>query len=275
MYHVCNACNKGCDGVCRALDGCCEPLKACTHRPLGGYVLFTCLLAGGGGVSAAMGLADEEVRACPNAPIVTICGANAFLSVVHVGFAFYVQRRLIRGIRSSLIVSHGTLSPRGSYDGSSASSGESDGEAETASDLMKNAAEIVKWDIGFCLYVFFFFAAWFFNVYMANASHTCGNLSWPAWSTWLMNAFAFWGLLYAIFWYVALSCDSKVGGRCFGFGRPRPTRPQAVQQAYQQQQPARVGPPAAAGYFPQPVAQQAPPPGVTRFLPAALAWGRR
>lgn len=273
--NFCNGCSRACDGVCRACDGCCEPLKDCTHRPLGGYVLFTCLLAGGAGLSAAMGLADEEVRACRHAPIFMICGADAVLSVVHVGFAFYVQRRLIRGIRASLTSSHGAASPRGSYDGSS-SSGESDGEASTASDLMKNAAEIVRWDVGFCLYVFVFFGSWVFNAYMAGSAKACGYVSWPAWATWLMNMFGFYGLLYAVFWYCALSCDSTVGGRVFGFGRERPKRAQAVQQAYYQQPTtAKEAPATAGGYWPQPAAKYAQPQVGNGGLAGAFGWGRR
>mmetsp|Transcript_31556 Transcript_31556/g.57997 ORF Transcript_31556/g.57997 Transcript_31556/m.57997 type:complete len:295 (+) Transcript_31556:77-961(+) len=132
----CIVCGKMCEGCSKCMDEVCEGCTCSfiTDRPLGWYI-FLCLvnlipvvLLGG------VGAIDD----CDDAPGAAVSAGSAVLALLHLGFAFYFQCRLIRGLESV--------------------------EAPTAEELSKRAGDILLYDVGFCVYAIIFLMAFFFQL---------------------------------------------------------------------------------------------------------------
>jgi len=158
------------DEVC---EGC--TCSFITDRPLGWYI-FLCLvnlipvvLLGG------VGAIDD----CDDAPGAAVSAGSAVLALLHLGFAFYFQCRLIRGLESV--------------------------EAPTAEELSKRAGDILLYDVGFCVYAIIFLMAFFFNCYAAAASLQCSNAAGTL-AAILSILFAFLAFAFMILWFCCLHC---------------------------------------------------------------------
>merc|ERR1712110_268492 len=104
------------------------------------------------------------------------------LSVVHAFFAYYLQRRLCIGL-------------------------EKNGKAEGShKEIAKAAREIMKYDIGFCLYFFIFFGSLAFNTHGLIWANECGITSLAFIAAALMIAYGVCVGNYAVCWYCSQGC---------------------------------------------------------------------
>lgn len=185
-------CFQGCEQACKE----CEPLCRAIDRPLGGYVLLATVLNVPAALLATIGVLSAEVRACNNLSL--LCIADAALGVGHTVFAFYLQRRLTLGLDNPGLASGSQQTP-------------------SSRELMKSAGQIVLYDVGFCIYVIVFAAAFFLNLIGFSWISACrANTSLPWLAAMLETLFAFGAIVFAILWSWALACDDGCGGGLFG-----------------------------------------------------------
>lgn len=270
MFYIC----KGCDQSCKECRECCKPCCDVLDKPLGGYVLLASLLMLPAAICGGLGAIHPHVRDCSEAPLMALCAVNVMLGVIHILFAFYVQRRLIRGLNGFDDIQglHG-----------SSQRPQQAGEQVNAKELMQNAGNVVLYDIGFCIYVFVFMGSFFFNLVGLSWPSSCVPLdtSMPTISALLLVVFGIFAFGFAVLWYSALACDECCGGGLFGT-KPAPaaappqnkglmrmifgkTQTQPAGQATSPQYAQTYAPsaPAGATVYGQQAPQQASAPGAT------------
>jgi len=139
---------------------------------------------------ALASLQHEEVLDCELHPLKALVFADAALAAVHISMAFYLQLRLVRGLRSST----GTE------------------EQLSAKELLARAGHIVLYDVAFCLYFFVFVGAFALQ---------CVGLTWisgcnagtplPAVAAGMLVAFALLASFFSFLWVCARMCEKCCG----------------------------------------------------------------
>jgi len=127
-----------------------------------------------GGVGATQECKDGE-----DAPAQATSAGSAVLAIVHIAFAFYFQYRLLKGLQNM--------------------------ENPSATELARQAGEILWTDIGFCIYSIIFLLGFGLNCAGINFASVCSN-SMGAVAAALSLLFAFLAFHFIIFWFCCLSC---------------------------------------------------------------------
>lgn len=228
---------------------------------------MTVIMVGLSGLCAVGSLAMAKVRDCDK--MLVFCGADFVLAIMHIVFAFYLQRRLVNGL-------------------STAQPGQS-GQVN-AKELMNTAGHIIMYDVGFCLYMVGFVVSFGWNCVGLGWIGKCDDGTVPWIAAVLMLLYGFFATAFAVVWYFAMCCDDCCGG-LFGMKSPVSTGGQPQQNkgitrivmgksAYSpsgQQQQAFTGTP-VQGHVVQPppttVGQAAPPQqGMGAMAAGALGGG--
>jgi hypothetical protein len=153
-------------------------------KPAGNFIMMSmvfclpaCFLALGG----LVGGAPAGMRGCDN--LMMFCVADVALGLMHIGFWIYFQQRLISGL-------------------------EAKGQGLASNNMMNEAAQIVMWDFGFCLYIFVYFGSFGFNVWgFGTAScNTCALFA-----AIIMVLYGFAGMGFMMLWFCALACEDCMG----------------------------------------------------------------
>lgn len=196
---VCLAPCTICGGACKECEQCFKPVL---EQPLGCYVLLTwlCMLVqiGCGGLGLVGG-------GCGSVKIWSL-GLAGF-AVIHAGFAYYIQRRLMYNINKT-------------------------GSTATGTALAREAGRMFLYDVGFCIYGILFIVAFCYGLFcMSQLSCSDGT---PANSTWLLlgallqilyNCAAF---NYALCWYFGNCCLGGLQGGGRGGGQQGMTMPPPI-----------------------------------------------
>jgi len=192
---VCTGCSKACNGACKGCSKACDSVgKACNdlwspiiNGPLGCFVISTwvCMLLAG-----LCGAAGASSAKCSDAQMV--CGAAVGMAVLHACFVFYLQRRIISGLKAK---------------GVSPSSNK---------DLASEAGQIILYDVGFCLYIFAFFGCFGFCFYGLMLLSCGGGLGYAA--VGLLIFFHMTAPGYGMCWYCGQCCFGKVSSARSGSG---------------------------------------------------------
>jgi len=111
-----------------------------------------------------------------------ICGAAVGMALLHAAFAFYLQRRVISGLKSN-------------------------------SELVQDVGRIILYDVGFCLYAFAFLGCFGFCFYAFFALlFSCGGgLGYAALGLLLLFHCVAPG--YGMLWYCGQCCGQCCGAR--------------------------------------------------------------
>jgi len=186
---ACNSVCKGCGGACH---NCSEALSdmwaPIVQNPLGGYVLGTwgaMIVA-----IAASVYSYSQITANGCDELKTFLLAEVAIGVIHAVFAFYIQRKLVSAILKS-------------------ASG--DGSTTTTGEVTDKAKELIKYDIGLCLYVFFFIAAFAYNCYAVGDVGKCPTPSYSKAAVAIMIVFGIGAFNFAFCWYCGQCCYGKAG----------------------------------------------------------------
>jgi hypothetical protein len=186
-------CDKACKGISLMCRGCGRGIGQCcdavaefvapvTRSPLGGYVVGTWLvmvLA-----IASCGYALSEVH-CKQARSLFL--ANIGISLVHMSAARYLQWRIV-----------GSFHREGK-----------DMQALAHHEIAQRATHVALYDIGFCLYVFFFLGAFSLDCWALTTFKSCGHdgPAWAATAIEILYSIFVWN--YFFFWYCCQSCRGK------------------------------------------------------------------
>lgn len=153
-------------------------------------MLGSLIVAGIAGLCAVGSLADAKVRDCDM--LLPFLGLDFVLAIMHIVFAFYLQRRLISGLNAT-------------------AEGQGQGQAPqalSAKELMNRAGHIFMYDVGFCLYTVGFVIAFCWNCVGMGWIGDCKDASSLAYvAAVLMILYALFTVNFAILWYCALCCD--------------------------------------------------------------------
>eukprot|EP00413_Alexandrium_margalefii_P026327 CAMPEP_0204574756 /NCGR_PEP_ID=MMETSP0661-20131031/40789_1 /ASSEMBLY_ACC=CAM_ASM_000606 /TAXON_ID=109239 /ORGANISM="Alexandrium margalefi, Strain AMGDE01CS-322" /LENGTH=248 /DNA_ID=CAMNT_0051583315 /DNA_START=69 /DNA_END=811 /DNA_ORIENTATION=+ len=209
---LCKACNSACGGVCKFCGAALTPCTKVFERPLGGYVVMTAVLTLLAAMIACIGASNKEVRACDLHPLTLYCLLNVLFGLGHTAFAFYLQGKLDSSLRDQ--------SPGEAEDGAAAAApGAASGQPATSAELLSRASHILLYDIGFCFYVFIFFASFIINCAGVGWSLDCVGAKEPWASGFLMVFFHVLAVCFAILWSAVLWCDHRCG-RLMGKQQP-------------------------------------------------------
>jgi hypothetical protein len=287
MIYFCKGCGAGCNGLgkcCDEIGKClnevCAPCCKVLDRPLGGYVLLTFIVCIIGLGCAGAGAINEGVKECSKVQL--LCFANVALTIIHAGFAIYLQSRLVSGMEKA----GGTVSM-------------------TGKEILNRAGHIVLYDVGFCVYVFVFIGSWGLNVIGMSWVSACNlDTPLPMFGALAMVLFGMGAVTFAFFFWCVAVCNDCfspshkppppgaaprkrrrglfgfIFGSLFDMGQSQPQRPAQQPQAYGQPvgQPVAVAQPGQPYQWPaaqqQPVPQPVyagggqPQPGVAQPAPA-------
>eukprot|EP00429_Kryptoperidinium_foliaceum_P098456 CAMPEP_0176237024 /NCGR_PEP_ID=MMETSP0121_2-20121125/27638_1 /TAXON_ID=160619 /ORGANISM="Kryptoperidinium foliaceum, Strain CCMP 1326" /LENGTH=187 /DNA_ID=CAMNT_0017576459 /DNA_START=183 /DNA_END=746 /DNA_ORIENTATION=- len=176
------------------------------NGPLGPYVIGTWIVALLVAICGGLGFMSAD---CDEAVIA--CGILIGIGVVHACFAYYLQRQIVSGIMK-----------RGQ-------------QPTNSKELAREAGNILLYDVGFCLYIFFFFGAWGWCFY-SFAMMSCGAGAGFA-AAGILIFFGFMSTFYMFGWYCCNCFAGSVGGKIPSFVQGGPPQQQPQQQ---QQQPRPV-----------------------------------
>lgn len=198
----CKGCGEACHRAAKALSDCWAPI---VQNPLGFYVIGTWLSMGLCVACCAAAIPEAARQKCRE--IVFFCIIDVGIAVVHAGFAFYIQRCLVKALS------------------------ESTGEGgATHRDITSAAKHLAKYDIGFCLYFFFFIAALGYNVYGLGAGAKCAVKGYQMGAIGLMLCYGCGSFWYGLCWFCGQCCYGKAEKRGVVKTRadaPVPTAPAA------------------------------------------------
>mmetsp|Transcript_90151 Transcript_90151/g.255517 ORF Transcript_90151/g.255517 Transcript_90151/m.255517 type:complete len:240 (-) Transcript_90151:374-1093(-) len=173
---LCKGFDKVCKGCSEAFGEICAPISQVCDKPLGGYVILTWLT-----MAVALGCSVGGFS-CEGSQAKLLCIVDIGISLVHAGFAYYLQWRLCSG-----------LEKRGKSEGSHR-------------EIVKEAKEIMKYDVAFCLYFFVFFGSLAYNCYALTFAGGCGGTDLPVAAAVLMIIFGACMGNYAFCWYCGQCC---------------------------------------------------------------------
>jgi len=177
----CTLCRYGCSCCKESCAKFCELWEPITGNPLGGYVLFTWLMA-----AVVIACAAAGFSSCSGSGTI-VCLVDIVLAIVHAAFAYYLQRQLVAGLQRR---------------------GWEEGQQKNHKDITKETWAIVKYDVGFCLYFFVFIGAFAFQCWAFTVINECdGSLAMIAVA--LMIVFSCLAWFYASCWTCGQCCFAK------------------------------------------------------------------
>jgi len=173
---LCKGFDKVCKGCSEAFGEICAPISQVCDKPLGGYVILTWLT-----MAVALGCSVGGFS-CEGSQAKLLCIVDIGISLVHAGFAYYLQWRLVTGLEKK---------------------GKSEGDHK---QIVKEAWEVIKYDVGFCLYFFVFIGAFAFNCQGLQWGQDCGSTSLAYAAAGVMIAYGIGASCYAFCWYCGQCC---------------------------------------------------------------------
>jgi len=171
----CKGCSRVCDECCKALSDLWAPI---VQNPLGVYVIGTWIVMVL--VIAACAATVGTVWGCNELAI--FCFADIGIALSHSVFAFYIQRRLVNGI------------------------GKIGKDQMTHDEITVEARNILKYDIGFCLYFFFFVAAFVYNCHGVVDVSNCVDTGFQTAAVTLMILYGVGVWNFGCCWYCGQCC---------------------------------------------------------------------
>mmetsp|Transcript_16722 Transcript_16722/g.34033 ORF Transcript_16722/g.34033 Transcript_16722/m.34033 type:complete len:236 (-) Transcript_16722:219-926(-) len=177
---MCKGCGKACDNCTRSISECWAPI---VQNPLGSYVIGTWLMMALVIAACAATVPDASKLKCDE--LMIFCLADIGIAVIHSTFAFYIQRRLVGAI------------------------GKTGKDSMTHAEITQEAKNLAKYDIGFCLYVFFFIAAFAYNVYGVGDGGKCGSTGYQKGAVGLLLFYGVVAWNYAMCWFCGQCCFAK------------------------------------------------------------------
>jgi len=176
---LCRGCAGGCQNCCKAVTNLWAPIA---QNPLGLYVIGTwCMMAL---IIAACGVTVSQVRSCTELQI--FCYVDIGIAVVHMVFAVYIQQRLVAKLMGS------------------------GGDSKSHREITQQAKELLKYDIAFCFYVFFFLAAFGYNIYGIGFHGACPDTSYQKLAVGLMIVYGVGAWNYSCCWFFGQCCFGAV-----------------------------------------------------------------
>mmetsp|Transcript_90181 Transcript_90181/g.255345 ORF Transcript_90181/g.255345 Transcript_90181/m.255345 type:complete len:229 (+) Transcript_90181:64-750(+) len=187
---LCQACGKACDGVC---SGCSKACQDCTkalsdawapivQNPLAGYVIGTWGFQIMVLVCVGWTVADIP-SSCRD--MLIFCTIEGVAAIVHAVFAFYIQRRLVDFI------------------------GKEGKSTMTSQEIVEKTKELLKYDVGFCLYVFAFIGAFGYNCYGVMNVGDCSTTGYQRAAVGVMLVYQVGAWMYFVCWYCGQCCYGK------------------------------------------------------------------
>jgi len=220
MIYICKAfqlpcilCQKSCEGLrifCKESCKCCGTVfdaiadffGPVTKGPLAAYVVGTWLtmllsvvaFVGAyqeasnaadvtGNATATAGADSQDSTTCTD--VAQFCLINLGLAVVHAVFARYIQWRITRSNKDTPDEVRDRMTQR---------------------EVLESATHVAMYDVGFCLYVFFFIGAFAYNCYGASTLRDCSETG-PAWAGTgikILWALCVWNYFFC--WYCTKVC---------------------------------------------------------------------
>lgn len=179
----CKCFGKACDSVCGCIGNVFRPIL---DNPLGHYVLLTWMAMLVAMVLAVVGVSQAT---CKFVKQLTL--ADVLIALIHAGTAYYIQRRLVVQLAGS----------------------------QSAADITKQAAHILLYDVGFCLYSVFAVFAFGFNIYLlsslgceSDTDKAEASNDYAAITAGWMLFYSVCAFNYAICWYCGKCCCSIASG---------------------------------------------------------------
>jgi len=184
---ACQTCRQACASCCRDIGHACraigDAVSPLTRGPLAGYVIgtwFVMLLIGGSfGHTASQASCPETRR---------FCSAVVGMALLHSIFAFYLKRRLCSTSEPGQQMSHKQIADK--------------------------TAQLLMYDFGVCLYIFFFFGSVGYFIFGFSEVLSEDQCTRPDWSSVGLFIFYYLGVSnYAGFWMCAQCCCGAVESR--------------------------------------------------------------
>lgn len=197
MIYICKGCSSACEGICalccklpcKACSRCCRECCECLHvvfhpilrGPLGPYVMATWVVMLVASIAAIYGYTQADCSDAETGNILLLV-----VAAIHALFATYIQRRIIWGLAVRNV-------------------------EWSSGQVAKEAVNIGLYDIGFCLYFFFFIGALCFCFYSMSMLSCGGSTGWIA--VICLLVYKFCAPYYILFWYCGNCCIGRVTGR--------------------------------------------------------------
>lgn len=181
---VCKGCGDTCHAWAQALSDCWAPI---VQNPLGFFVIGTWLTMALCVAACVATIMDAGKAKCRE--LVYFCVIDIGIAFVHMAFAFYIQRCLVKAL---------TQSGR---------------DTMTHQEITHEAKNLLKYDIGFCLYFFFFFAAFCYNFYAVGLGGQCSTNGYQMGAIGLHLTYGVGAFWYALCWYCGQCCFGKAEKR--------------------------------------------------------------
>lgn len=184
---VCKGISSACTACCKVCDASCECVTAPFSKPFGGYVLWSVALGAPAAACGIMALHTKDAHRCEH--IRTASLLQVVFGLGHALFAVYFQQRLLAGLTA-----HGELEALGLPEYRPAA-------------LAERAWHIILYDVGFCLYVPFFAAAFVVAALALGWSVQCSSGAlWTVAASVLLLCYSAVASGYFIKWWVVVSC---------------------------------------------------------------------
>ncbi|CAK0895822.1 unnamed protein product [Prorocentrum cordatum] len=151
IFKSCGSCSRQCSRTFGAL---CDPLRRVLDRPLGSYAFATGAVNLLSGLLSILSLVGDMNCSGGDSSAKLYAMMNVGACIMHVGFALYLQQKLVAGLQRNAALGH---------------------QGSTARQLMKEAGDIVLYDVGFCIYVFLFIAAFALQFWGLSVLGNCRN----------------------------------------------------------------------------------------------------
>jgi len=185
---ACGSCNGGCrkafKAACDALGDVSAPI---TRNPLGSYVIGTwvamVLVIAATGRTLDL-IIDSADVSCDKPKI--FCAVDIGLAFVHMVFAFYVQRRLVRAI------------------------GDKAAREVTHKEIAEKAQHVALYDVGFCIYMFILIGCFVYNCYTIHDLDGCVNTggAWMGSAGMILYGVLVWNAGFC--WFCTQCCGSQI-----------------------------------------------------------------
>lgn len=193
--HSCSGCVKGCQACERGLShGCHSACQAIsdfwapiTKNPLGSYVIGTwlwmVLLIAATGRSLNLIISSTNVS-CDKPKI--FCAVDIGLALIHMAFAYYLQKRLIMAI------------------------GEKAAHEMTHKEVAEKARHLALYDIGFCFYTFVLIGCFVYNCVTIKDLEGCPDTGgvWMGSAGMILYCVLVWN--FAFCWFCTQCCGGQI-----------------------------------------------------------------
>mmetsp|Transcript_100054 Transcript_100054/g.278735 ORF Transcript_100054/g.278735 Transcript_100054/m.278735 type:complete len:237 (-) Transcript_100054:425-1135(-) len=178
----CKGCSDACRDCCQAWSDTFAPIM---QNPLAFYVIGTWIAM----ILVIVACVATVITVPDCNDLKIFCFADIGIAVIHAAFAFYIQRQLVNGIFKM--------------------TGKDSAKEMDHDDITKAAKDVLKYDIGFCLYFFFFIAAFCYNCYGVNSATVCKESGYLMAAVGLMIVYGVGAFNYGFCWYCGQCCFGK------------------------------------------------------------------